>query len=199
METDRRPSQSGDPYAQADLAVAAQRLFNAALRTAKATRIGHAQAVRVANDFVVRKLGVDWVQELGISAELEELAPAAEGISMTGCTSNVSDFVEALAAGHLAPLQLMPGLTTDWHKAYVGWCRRTGREPVGLKRFRHDLAANHSFYAARKGLRSGGLRDHPKSVLLFGATAPRGRVESEWLAEQVQASQRLFAAAGLAN
>lgn len=186
-----------DPYMKADLAVAAQRMFNAALRTARASRIAPAQALRVANDFVVRQLGFDWISELGIAAELEELAPAHEPVTITGRASSVAEFMEALLAGELAPLKPMPGLTTAWYGAYTAWCSRSGKRAAPLKRFVYELDHSYSFRTARKGLREAGVRSHPKSVLCFGIEAPRGVLESEWLADQVRSSCELFAAAGL--
>lgn len=191
------PQYRSDPYAQADLTVAAQRMFNAAIRAARAARIGRAQAIRVANDFVVRQLGFDWIAELGLAAELEELAPAREATTITGRASTVAEFMEALLAGQLAPLRVMPGLTTDWYGAYSAWCQRAGREAVTLKRFVYELDHSYSFRTARKGLRYGGVRGHPKSVLCFGAQAPRGVVESEWLGDRVRECGEIFAAAGL--
>lgn len=195
-QQDTRPL-GATPDAAADLAVSAGRVFAAALRVARVSGIGRIHAVRAANDFTIRQLGIDWCQELGIAEEVAELAPHSEAPTITGLlSSNVGAFLEQLHAGALAPLHPAPGLTTEWYRAYCTWCKGASETPVSLKRFVIEATRNHRL---RKEVKRFRVDDGYQSarVFLFGQHAPAHVVNSDWLAAKIADTRQMFAAAGV--
>ncbi|WP_337054072.1 DUF5906 domain-containing protein [Pseudoxanthomonas sp. USHLN014] len=95
------------------------------------------------------------------------------------------DFVEALANWNIPPLRPMPGLTEDWYQVYQRWCANTGVKPASMKRFVSSLEKDCGIRTSRKGHLQGQNITNPLSTLLFGFSAPEGKVESTWLGEQI--------------
>lgn len=97
------------------------------------------------------------------------------------------DFVDALVMGDCSPLIAGPGLTMEWYDVYRAWCRRTGVKPASVKRFVNLIDHRRKYRSERKGyLDRNGAITNPKSMLLFGYTAPDGVTESTWLGTEVE-------------
>ncbi|CBA14743.1 DUF5906 domain-containing protein [Xanthomonas albilineans] len=95
------------------------------------------------------------------------------------------DFIDALTSWNMPPMKPMPGLTEDWYQVYQRWCVNTGTKPASLKRFIHSLKKDCKIKFDRKGHLQGQKITNPLSTILFGFSAPEGRVESTWLGEQI--------------
>lgn len=101
------------------------------------------------------------------------------------------EFVDAVMLGDvprvLASGMPIPGLTTDWFRAYQRWCPTVGVKPASLKRFLAGIHHKRGIRAVRKRYLDGQETMGPHSVLLFGATAPEGASEPVWLGDHIAA------------
>lgn len=97
------------------------------------------------------------------------------------------EFVDALVTGDVPHMAMIPGLTTDWYRAYVRWCGTVGVKPAPLKRFQNVIGRKRGFDATRKRYLRGQTTLGPHSVLMFGCTPPEGGDDTMWLGDQIDA------------
>jgi len=103
-----------------------------------------------------------------------------------------AEFIDAVKAGDIPPLKLLPGKTQDWYRMYQRWCTHTGNKFASMKRFVVSLDKQRNFPTVRKGYKDGVRTTNPCSFLLFGKSCPEGEVESDWLGEYYKISCDLF-------
>lgn len=87
----------------------------------------------------------------------------------------------------------IPGLTTDWYRAYQRWCAGVGVKPASLKRFLSGLDRKRGQRAVRKRYLDGQSTVGPHSVLLFGNKASEGADETYWLGDNIAALRNRLA------
>lgn len=129
---------------RADILVAADRAFRAAMRSGRQLGLGGAAAIRQANDIARQKTGVDMLAELNAEAHVQGLeaqeardaeqaaarrqsGEAVANARMGQSRENVGAFWRAWAGGQLTiPYQSCQ--TSQAYRAYQVWCEHTGRE-----------------------------------------------------------------------
>lgn len=174
---------------RADILVAADRAFRAAMRSARQMGMGGVASIRQANDIARQKTGVDMLAELNAEAHVQGLeaqeahaaqqaahrqtGEAVANARMGQSRENVGAFWRAWAGGQLTiPYQSCQ--TSQAYRAYQHWCEHTGREclePHG----EFTRWATHISHLEGKPMRVAVMKAHggPAFRMLLASRPPR--------------------------
>lgn len=165
------------PAAEADKHVGGSRIFQAALRVARAMGMSKPRAVAAASKLAARRAGVDWIEGLEAADLLDEQAGIVAG--------SATLFHVALQNGEIEGVPCVPALTADAYALFSAWCVRTGQRRSVLQRFVRELAGA-GVTCARKRYLDNGIVKGPHGVLLLGELPPAS-TETEALGQSIAA------------
>jgi Rha family phage regulatory protein len=172
---------------RADIMVAADRTFRAAIRSGRMSGMATAVAIRRANEITRLKTGLDMLAELQFEPAQEDDSRAVKDEQ---ALEQVQNFWATYEGGGLPGEACLPLLSTQVHKLYLHWHRENAVGfPLGISNLIHIL-------------RSAGLVQHkraryswPNGVLNMQATfvipegdygPPPNQTMAQWLGECVE-------------
>ena len=126
---------------RADQLVSAGRIFNAALRVARSTRMHPRRALRTAAACSERHTGIDWLSEMQVDPERD-----IDAVPEFGTDSGVAEFVAAWRAG---AVPLVPVLSRDLFDWYREWSLINGKRLVAEAGFVETLKRSYGFEGRR--------------------------------------------------
>lgn len=169
---------------RADQLVSAGRIFNSALRTARAMRMPPARAMQAAFACTKRHTGIDWVDELDAG---ETIRLGAEPAPRDGIAAR---FVAAWQAGDLG-VPFAPCLSMDAFAMFRQWCRREGLAPWPLPRFVNEVTRGGHLRQMRSRWSRFGQYQGPHGFLMPPLElCPSGVPMANWLGQCVEHFRR---------